>query len=626
MSEEDKKGQLTNQVKTASESLSTSALKNAGDNAKDAVTNAGQNISGQIAGQVTGGIESLTQKVDSFKGEVTKAKDTVEGLLSGDTTSLKNMGTDMVNSAVAGLLSKFGAKVEVSFSEPDSHGIVTPISASLDAEGGVSDTVTGILSLITGLGASFPPNPAELAENFKGNLQKIVTDASPKGLLNAGKDLAVGKIGAFDGASVINDLASKAVKSVTDELISTVGPALAASSNLNKTITPYALDGSGNVIPGTPESNPNFVDETTEFNAAMQNMIDGVDTDLPSLISKSNEITQDLKGAKSDLENLSGGTDGDTVLKSVQGEAKTASAYSKSVNEYKSLVATRVSGNSETGIIQGLSTNVLTNLRKRVKDFCSEIPEEDIDKVIALSQGDAADKQKAAETLKKNCGKTYNEVINFMRTINSTITASTKPQVDQVIFSDPYIIGSYGKTWDNGKGNPEFPYISSVEELEGEIQFINREVEAIIVHWTETHTDKNIGSEEINDYHLQLGMNGIGYHYVIRRDGSLQRGRPVHLEGEHTPTLDATSIGIVFVGGINAPVGTPNSENFLSSQSLTRSQINTFDHFCRSMYKVKPGILFYGHSDVDFTGENIDPGFDVPDYVLTRFGKENKAS
>ena len=613
MSEENKKEELSNQVKTASESLSTSAVTDAAETAKNTVNNAAQNVSGQIAGAVTGGMESLTQKYDAFKGELTEAKDTVEGLLSGDTTSLKNMASDMVNKALGNLLGKLGPKVEISFSEPDSSGVVTPLASTVGVDQTAADTIQGVLSIITGLGVG------------GGNLQNIISDASPSGLLDAGKNLAAGKIGAFNGADAIKGLANNAVKSVTDKITTEVTAGFNNGlKNLNKTVNQFKVDPTTGAVTNAVTQIVSSTDDSAEFNTMMNNMNSSIDSDLPDFISSADEITQDLEGAKTDLENLSGGKDGAEVLNAVQTKSAKTSAYSKSVQQYESLVKTRVSGNSETGVIQGLSTNTLTDLRQKVKAFAPSITEENIDKVISLSQGDAADESKAAEILKKASNKTYGEIINFLKTIDSTITASTRPQVNKVIFSDPYIIGSYQKAWDGGKNNPDFPYISSVEELQAEIQFISREIESVIVHWSETHTDKNLGSEEINDYHLELGMNGIGYHYVIRRDGSLQRGRPVNIAGEHTPGYDEISLGVVFVGGINAPSGTPNSQNFLSSQSLTRSQINTFDHFCRAMYNVKPGILFYGHSDLDVTGDNIDPGFDVPDYVLTRFGKKNE--
>ena len=67
------------------------------------------------------------------------------------------------------------------------------------------------------------------------------------------------------------------------------------------------------------------------------------------------------------------------------------------------------------------------------------------------------------------------------------------------------------------------------KNYEAELRNIKREITEVVVHWSETPTNKNIGSEEINETHLANELNGIGYHYVIRRDGSLQRGRPANI-------------------------------------------------------------------------------------------------
>ena len=111
---------------------------------------------------------------------------------------------------------------------------------------------------------------------------------------------------------------------------------------------------------------------------------------------------------------------------------------------------------------------------------------------------------------------------------------------------------------------------------------------------------------------------------MIRRDGSLQRGRPANIVGEHAiaNNHNQRSIGIVFVGGINVPSETRNIEDFTSVQSLTRSQFNTFDHFCRSFYNVFEGGQIVGHSDIDELAN--DPGFDVRAYVKANFDKDSK--
>ena len=167
-----------------------------------------------------------------------------------------------------------------------------------------------------------------------------------------------------------------------------------------------------------------------------------------------------------------------------------------------------------------------------------------------------------------------------------------------------------------------FPYVSSTEELQAELRNVRREITEVVCHWTETPTNKNIGSEEINNLHVDQGLNGIGYHYMIRRDGSIQRGRPVNIEGEHAINHNQRSIAVCFVGGINVPSETINLTQYISSSSLTRSQFNSFDHFCRAFYNVWPGGQIVGHSDID-TLTN-DPGFDVRAYVKANFDKDSK--
>jgi N-acetylmuramoyl-L-alanine amidase len=619
---------LKNSASIAATSISTKNLDATADKAIATFTDAEASVGGQVAGAIEGGMENLTAKADGYKQELTDAKDTVTGLLNGGTTSLENMSTDMINGAIAGLASKFGTKVKIEYETDPVTGITVPVTASLEADP-TSGAISGLLTIITGLGAEL--DPAKLAESFKGELQNIVTDVSPSGLLSAGKDLAEGKIGAFTSDS-ISALASQAITSVTKDIRSTVGSALAGAANLNKVVnyTTIVDLGGGNydsavstvtgVVGGTGSI---FETDSANFNQAMKYVDSDGRADIASRITKDNEIVQNLETAKKDLSTLSGGKDGATVLAATQQQVAARAEYNSNASEYKTIVKTRVGKGSETGIIQGLSTDTLTDVKKQIKGFASGITDENVEKIIVLSQGDAADESEAIRILTDASGKSFDVIVAFLKTIDTTIYNATKPALTGVVFEAPYEIGSFQKAWDKGLNDPVFPYVSSVEELEAEIRNISREIIDVIVHWTETHTNKNIGSEEINAWHLKAGLDGIGYHYVCRRDGSLQRGRPVNIEGQHTPGLDAESIGFVFVGGINAPTGTPNASNFLSAQSLTRSQLNTFDHFCRANYKTQPGIKIVGHNDVDVSGLNVDPGFDVTDYVRTRFGKEN---
>ena len=54
--------------------------------------------------------------------------------------------------------------------------------------------------------------------------------------------------------------------------------------------------------------------------------------------------------------------------------------------------------------------------------------------------------------------------------------------------------------------------------------------------------------ESIHSYHRSLGWVGIAYHYYIRRDGTIYRGRPEQMRGGHTSDWNWCSIGICFEG------------------------------------------------------------------------------
>ena len=597
-------------VKNASSSVDTKPVENLADKAGTDLSNSVETVTGNIAGQIEGGIQSLTQEKDKFLADVDRLS-TKEGLLDAGAETFENLKTDIINSAAAALSSKFGATVSVEFSEPDSNGFVYPISSSLEEQGGIDGTIAAVLKLITGLTGI-----------DGGALQKAVVDGSPEGLLSAGKDLNIeGSIGAFT-ADTINSLANSAVQSVTDELTALVGTPI----DLNRTIsyvTGVDSDGSGNLVITEGATTSTGPTADSEFSSAISNLKNSTAADLTTLVTKDKEIKKNDKD-NSDVKNLSGGKDPNEVKSSVDAAPLSRQKLSKSIDQTNSLIQTRIAKGGEVGVIQSLSAETLTDVNKRIKDFAPKLSDQEVQRVIRLSQGDAQDVSDAIKLLSDKTGKPYQVIRTFVKTIDTTISSATKPIPSEFVFEEPYVIGSFEKGWKKGQGDPVFPYISSTEELQAEFKNVNREVTEIVVHWTETPTNKNIGSEEINKIHLESGLNGIGYHYVIRRDGSLQRGRPINIQGEHVTVNkhNERSIGIVFVGGINVPSGTPNLENFISVQSLTRSQFNTFDHLCRAFFARFPGGQAVGHNDIDPIED--DPGFNVREYVLANFGKVSK--
>lgn len=54
--------------------------------------------------------------------------------------------------------------------------------------------------------------------------------------------------------------------------------------------------------------------------------------------------------------------------------------------------------------------------------------------------------------------------------------------------------------------------------------------------------------QDIHNWHLNFGWSGCGYHFLVRKDGSIYRGRPENAIGAHCPSANDKSIGICAEG------------------------------------------------------------------------------
>ena len=69
----------------------------------------------------------------------------------------------------------------------------------------------------------------------------------------------------------------------------------------------------------------------------------------------------------------------------------------------------------------------------------------------------------------------------------------------------------------------------------------------IVVHHVGEIT-RDVSAEEIHGWHKNNGWSGIGYHFVIRKDGTIERGRPQEMIGSHAQGFNWESVGINVVG------------------------------------------------------------------------------
>ena len=74
----------------------------------------------------------------------------------------------------------------------------------------------------------------------------------------------------------------------------------------------------------------------------------------------------------------------------------------------------------------------------------------------------------------------------------------------------------------------------------------------IIIHCSAVRTYQTSSAEQIDQWHRNRGWQCIGYHYVVRRDGTIESGRPESMIGAHCLHYNRHSIGICYEGGLDA--------------------------------------------------------------------------
>lgn len=154
-------------------------------------------------------------------------------------------------------------------------------------------------------------------------------------------------------------------------------------------------------------------------------------------------------------------------------------------------------------------------------------------------------------------------------------------------------------------------------------------VRFLVVHCAATPPDLDIGVKEITTWHTDpppkgRGWDGIGYHYVIRRDGMVESGRPITEQGAHVLGHNHEAIGICLVGGVKRVPdadGKPDEDgpqwDLIPDANYTAAQWSTLESLISLLLNRFPGATVCGHRD--FSGVTKPcPCFDVKSWWSAR--------
>ena len=76
-----------------------------------------------------------------------------------------------------------------------------------------------------------------------------------------------------------------------------------------------------------------------------------------------------------------------------------------------------------------------------------------------------------------------------------------------------------------------------------------RTINEIIIHCSDTEEGQNFTAADIDKWHKAKGWKGIGYHFVVDLDGTIERGRRLCEVGAHCEYHNIHSIGVCYIGG-----------------------------------------------------------------------------
>ena len=116
-----------------------------------------------------------------------------------------------------------------------------------------------------------------------------------------------------------------------------------------------------------------------------------------------------------------------------------------------------------------------------------------------------------------------------------------------------------------------------------------RTINEIIIHCSATKEGNKISAATIDRWHKDRGWRCIGYHYVVRIDGSIEYGRPVQDIGAHVKGKNKHSIGVCYIGGLDADMEPKDTR--------TREQKESLLYLLKTLKRLHPNATIHGHRE-----------------------------
>ncbi len=102
------------------------------------------------------------------------------------------------------------------------------------------------------------------------------------------------------------------------------------------------------------------------------------------------------------------------------------------------------------------------------------------------------------------------------------------------------------------------------------------------------HMAGNGSADNLHTIHLKNGWAGIGYHFYVRKDGSIYRGRPIDKKGSHVSGYNSQCLGVCFEG------------NF-ETETMCQAQLKAGQELVAYLKGIYPKAILKSHKDLNAT-------------------------
>lgn len=135
-------------------------------------------------------------------------------------------------------------------------------------------------------------------------------------------------------------------------------------------------------------------------------------------------------------------------------------------------------------------------------------------------------------------------------------------------------------------------------------------VKFLVLHCSATRRNQDYSVEDLRRDHKARGFRDIGYHFYVRRDGSMTQHRRLLEVGAHARPYNRCSIGVCYEGGLD--------ENGKPCNTMTKEQSTRLADLFRCLRLAFKKAKIVGHRDLPGTTPKECPCLDTAEWVKAR--------